>query len=75
MLNKMARAKDLELDQLQLRVNATEGESMQGIGCHCTVKCLYFAGRIFREVRESAFIRKINFQQKLFHRHVICVFT
>ena len=37
-----------------------------------TVKRLYFAGRIFCE---SEFIREINFQQKLIHRHVISIFT
>ena len=40
-----------------------------------TVKRLYFAGRIFREFRESAFIREINFQRKLIHHHVISIFT
>ena len=42
MLNKMARAKDLELEELQLRVNATEGESMHGICCNCIVWHLYY---------------------------------
>ena len=34
-------------------------------------KALIFAGRIFREFRESAFIGEINFKRKLFHHHVI----
>ena len=41
----------------------------------CTVKRLYFAGRIFREFCESLFIREIIFQRKLFHRHVISILT
>ena len=43
MVKKMARAKDSELDQLQLRVKSSEGEFVQGTVCHCTVwhLCIY----------------------------------
>ena len=36
-----------------------------------TVKRLYFAGRIFREL---AFIRGIKFRRKLIHHHAIRIF-
>ena len=39
------------------------------------VRHLYFAGHIFHEFHELAFIHEINFQRKLIHRHVICIFT
>ena len=33
MVKKMARGKDLEVDQLQSRVNSSEGEFVQGTLC------------------------------------------
>ena len=34
MVKKMARGKDLEVDQLQSRVNSSEGEFVSAVSCH-----------------------------------------